>query len=215
MNDNQEKFQGIADALAPYIANAIAAIRSDMERQFAEDRALAREDQERFAEKCADDMRDLVKELGDNVATRFDRGVKMVTETAEESISAVERASVAKCTDAITRAEHAVREAEVAKAEAEEKIAKAKEEREAAEKASAMLALQGTVEVDRMTAEVAFEQKRKRILAELKAEESSLGDEYDRKADYLQKGVIHYFPDLAKNLEEIENQESERGEEEQ
>lgn len=95
------------------------------------------------------------------------------------------------------------RKAATAIADAETSKEKAEEAREEADKAAAFLAMSGDAEIERMTDEVNFRSREKKILAELKQEREAMEVSADRKADAIQRGLNKYYPKFQENLERI------------
>lgn len=157
------------------------------------------------------------KLAADTVITRWVEGTRKVTaecqvhlqETADQQVERVELATQ-KLGQAIESADKREREAVAAMAKLEiERAAhnkaqgEAEAEKVAAQKATALLALAGDVEIQRMVTETQFRETEKRTLAELKAKRAEIEDGFDLKSAEIQRGVQHYYPELQKELDRL------------
>lgn len=155
--------------------------------------------------------------VSDDVARRFAEGVKIVSnqgvqevteaagragEMIESSVAGLRELSEVART-ATAEAREAVAKAERIKAEAEAMMVKAQAEQEKSEKATALLMLQGDIEVERMVQTTAFQNRERATLQSLKNQRAELEDSFDRKAEAIQRGVQQYYPDLHEELDRI------------
>lgn len=157
------------------------------------------------------------KASGDAIAQRFADGVRHVTEVgqsqlqkaADEQVGRIEAATV-KLSQTIEAADTAAREATAATATLEKERAEhtqakveAEAEKVAAQKATALLALAGDVEIARMVKETELRATEKRTIDEMKAKRSQIEDEFDLKATTIQRGVQQYYPELQAELDRL------------
>ena len=104
---------------------------------------------------------------------------------------------------ATSAAQDEIRKAAEEKSEAQAMFDKARTERDEADKAIALMRLQGDIEIERMTKTAAFTAYEKATLQQLKNERAEMEDDFDRKADAITAGVQRYYPELSEQLEQI------------
>lgn len=203
MTQPNNKTAETAKVLAEHIAQHIPAlIQAEADRIYAE---------------SASNVEAMTKRVGDELARRFADGVRIVSEKGVEDIanaSAQAKKQAEELKQAITSlidearsatsaAQDEIRKAAEEKSEAQAMFDKARTERDEADKAIALMRLQGDIEIERMTKTAAFTAHEKATLQQLKNERAEMEDDFDRKADAITAGVQRYYPELSEQLEQI------------
>lgn len=208
MSENENMAQQIAQQVAQHISQQVELAVTAYRQSLDEERQAIAQHARQQAENTANFVsRTFETEIGDihssmdSAIAEATKGIESVVSTLTEQVSAMSQR--------VSELEASAAKSATAEAEAIKAKEQAEEERDNAEKASAFLAMSGDAEIERMTNEVNFRTREKRILAELKAEREAMEVEADRKADAIQSGLQKYYPEFKENLEKIAEQEDE------